>query len=117
MSVPSLEPGRPADESTQVGETKASFPKNYAQQLVDLVNQINPALLAIVNDQYAPAKTWNDAFFGTPQGRFDLAKLARFGDLTEQLIDVIRSQLVQWLQVCPTTGPFELHNRSLQLMS
>lgn len=83
----------------QVGQTKVSYPKDFEDSLRKSVRSSHDVLSSIIQDEYAPTKDWNEAFYAKGQVRHDLGNHARFGNLTEDHIGILRSALNEFLKV------------------
>ncbi|KAK4058597.1 hypothetical protein OIO90_000041 [Microbotryomycetes sp. JL221] len=83
-------------ERKMLGETELVRPQAYAANLNQFVQDHGDRWQSIINESFRPAVDWNDSFFAGGAQRESLSKRARFGELTQDHLDVLSVAISDW---------------------
>ncbi|BGP14018.1 hypothetical protein JCM10213v2_001956 [Rhodosporidiobolus nylandii] len=85
--------------TVSLGETKFDIPNDYDEQLREFstVTAV-PTYQSIINETYPPAQRLNDAFYAAGKARSELVHEAKYGELSDEHVDVMREGIEQWMK-------------------
>ncbi|BGP53890.1 hypothetical protein JCM8202v2_001462 [Rhodotorula sphaerocarpa] len=92
-----LTPKQRAFFTVPLGETALDIDKTYIRKLTDFVNvDMLPVYQQVIDETYPYAQARNDAFYAGGSKREELAKTSMFGELGEDMIELVQNAIQKW---------------------
>ncbi|GAA5978091.1 hypothetical protein JCM10908_004226 [Rhodotorula pacifica] len=83
--------------TVKMGQTEIDVSKKYIADLKTFVmNDMLPVYQQVIDETYPIAKSWNDDFHAGGQKRERLAKRSKFGEYTDDLVEIFQSAIDAW---------------------